>query len=266
MRSYRHVNLQLSLNSKEPIYQQIKSYIINEIMRGRLLPGALLPGTRLLAQQLEVNRNTVVLAYEQLMAAGWISSRYKSGTRVSDSPPSGRLSAAVEDVAPVAPDISFQHFNFTHKSTPAGPFDIIFDDGASDIKLSPVSEVAKECRRLVQQTDHRQLYTQQNPRGNEQLIVEVNSMLNNDRGLAVTPEHICITRGIQMALYLTAQTLLLPGDHIAVEHPGYQPAWHAFSRAGAQLHYIPSGRDGLDLDALERRCQTLQLKALYITG
>jgi GntR family transcriptional regulator/MocR family aminotransferase len=90
-------------------------------------------------------------------------------------------------------------------------------------------------------------------------------MLNNDRGLAITTEHICLTRGSQTALYLTAQTLLLPGDHVAVEHPGYQPAWQAFTVAGAQLHYIPCDGQGINIEALEQCCQTTPLKALYIT-
>ncbi|MVT08236.1 aminotransferase-like domain-containing protein [Chitinophaga tropicalis] len=262
MRSYRHVRLQLSLNDREPIYQQIKSYIINEIMRGRLLPGALLPGTRILAQQLKVNRNTVVLAYEHLTTAGWTVSRYKSGTHVNDSIPSGRMLPSGE--GPPSTDISFRQFNFSHSHPSPAPYDIIFDDGLSDFKLAPVSEISREWRRIMLQNNHQELFSQP-LRGNEQLLQEVNSMLNNDRGLAITPEHICITRGMQMALYLTAQTLLSPGDHVAVEQPGYQPAWHTFTTAGAQLHYIPSGFQGIDLEALERCCQSIPLKALYIT-
>lgn len=267
MRSYRHVRLQLSLNNSEPIYQQIKSYIINEIQRGRLLAGALLPGTRILAQQLKVNRNTVVLAYEQLTAAGWTKSVYKSGTHVGDSMPQGRVSPSGEG-PPQAPAaaISFRHFTFTPAFQPSPtPYNAVFDDGLPDIKLAPVGDISRECRRLAQQDDYRTFFTQQPLRGNEQLIHEVNSMLNNDRGLAVTPEHICITRGAQMSLYLTAQTLLSPGDDVAVELPGYQPAWHAFNTTGAELHYIPSGPEGIDLEALERCCQSTNLKALYIT-
>ncbi|SHN45306.1 PLP-dependent aminotransferase family protein [Chitinophaga sp. CF418] len=267
MKSYRHVQIQLSFNSKEPIYQQIKAYIINEIMRGRLLPGALLPGSRVLAQQLKVNRNTVILAYDQLTAAGWLTSQYKSGTRVSDSMPAGQKGPPGQE-APPKPSlhIPFRHVNISlSPSNPSGNYDIIFDDGRPDLSLIPVAEISRECRRLFQQENQRQIFSNNTERGNELLLQEVNTMLNNDRGLAVTTENICITHGMQMALYLTAQTLLLPGDHVAVEHPGYQPAWQAFKVAGAQLHYIPSGQYGINMDELEARCRITPLKALYIT-
>ncbi len=267
MKSYRHVQIQLSFNSKEPIYQQIKAYIINEIMRGRLLPGALLPGSRVLAQQLKVNRNTIILAYDQLTAAGWLTSHYKSGTRVSDSMPAGQKGPPGQE-APPKPSlhIPFRHVNISlSPSNPSGNYDIIFDDGRPDLNLIPVAEISRECRRLFQQENQRQIFSNNTERGNELLLQEVNTMLNNDRGLAVTTENICITHGMQMALYLTAQTLLLPGDHVAVEHPGYQPAWQAFKVAGAQLHYIPSGPDGINIEELEACCRTTPLKALYIT-
>jgi GntR family transcriptional regulator/MocR family aminotransferase len=267
MKSYRHVQIQLSFNSKEPIYQQIKAYIINEIMRGRLLPGALLPGSRVLAQQLKVNRNTIILAYDQLIAAGWLTSQYKSGTRVSDSMPADQKGPPGQD-APSKPflHIPFRHVNISlSPSNPSGNYDIIFDDGRPDLKLIPAGEISRECRRLLQRENQRQIFSNNCERGNELLLQEVNTMLNNDRGLAVATENICITQGMQMALYLTAQTLLSPGDHIAVEHPGYQPAWQAFTIAGAHLHYIPSGQNGIDVEKLEERCRTTPLKALYIT-
>jgi GntR family transcriptional regulator/MocR family aminotransferase len=267
MKSYRHVQIQLSFNSKEPIYQQIKAYIINEIVRGRLLPGALLPGSRVLAQQLKVNRNTVMLVYDQLIAAGWLTSHYKSGTRVNDSMPAGHTGPPGQELpSKPALHIPFRHVNISlSPSNPNGNYDIIFDDGLPDLKLTPIAEITKECRRLVQQDDQRVIYNNTSERGNEYLLQEINTMLNNDRGLAATMENICITQGVQMALYLTAQTLLAPGDHIAVEHPGYQPAWQAFTMAGAQLHYIHSDQHGINLEELELRCQLTQLKALYIT-
>jgi GntR family transcriptional regulator/MocR family aminotransferase len=267
MKSYRHVQIQLSFNSKESIYQQIKAYITNEIVRGRLLPGALLPGSRVLAQQLKVNRNTVILAYEQLVAAGWLTSHYKSGTRVSDTMPSRETGAPVQEMPAKAPlQIPFRHVNIAVTSRhPGDHYDITFDDGMPDLKLVPVAEISRECRRLVQQDDQRSIYNNNSERGNEHLLQEINTMLNNDRGLAVSTDNICVTMGGQMALYLTAQTLLLPGDHIAVEHPGYQPAWRAFTMAGAQLHYIPSDQQGINIEALEARCQVTPLKALYIT-
>lgn len=258
MKSFRHAHLQLSFNSREPIYQQIKTYIINEIQRGRLLPGVLLPGTRILAQQLKVNRNTIITVYEQLNAQGWLASQYKSGTRVSDTMPSGRQTDKQASI-----DIPFNSFDFSVTQPHAkGDAEIMFDDGQPDLKLTPLlQDLSRECRRLLQQHTCKQLIQS----GNEPLLAEINNILNNDRGLAMKTANICITHGHQLSIYLTARTLIQPGDHVVVENPGYQPAWHTFTMAGAQLHPIPTDHEGINIDQLEALCKQQTLKAVYIT-
>lgn len=258
MKSFRHAHLQLSFNSREPIYQQIKTYIINEIQRGRLLPGVLLPGTRILAQQLKVNRNTIITVYEQLSAQGWLASRYKSGTHVSDTLPGGRQPDKRAFI-----DIPFNNFDFAIRQphTKGDPH-ITFDDGQPDLKLTPLlQDLSRECRRLLQQHTSRQLIQS----GNEPLLAEINNILNNDRGLAMTPANICITHGHQLSIYLTARTLIQPGNHVVVESPGYQPAWHSFTLAGAQLYPIPTDPEGINIDQLEALCKHQPIKAVYIT-
>jgi GntR family transcriptional regulator / MocR family aminotransferase len=263
MKSYRHVRLQLTFSSGEPVYQQIKAHIISEIKRGRLLPGAVLPGTRMLAQQLKVNRNTVILAYEQLAADGWIVTQYKSGTRISDTFPGNGQTTATNDATTTIP---FRKFDFQFmQAPPLSLNDIAFDDGLPDLQLTPIKDVARECRRLLQENTNSQLFMHYSERGHEKLLEEINRMLNNDRGLAIAPGEICVARDNQMALYLVAQTLLFPGDHVAVEHPGYQPAWHTFEKAGAVLHHVPVHHDGIDMEWLETLCQQVKLKAVYVT-
>jgi GntR family transcriptional regulator / MocR family aminotransferase len=261
MKSLRHAHLQLSFNSREPIYQQIKAYIVNEIQRGRLLPGVLLPGTRILAQQLKVNRNTIITVYEQLIAEGWLSAHYKSGTRISDTVPVGRQSTPPEHF-----DISFNQFDFPAiQPLSRRDTDTAFDDGQPDIRQTPLlAEVSRECRRLLQQGNKQLLY-HNGTNGHHSLLQELNGMLNNNRGLAVTPANICITHGHQLSVYLTARTLIQPGDHVAVENPGYQPAWQAFTTAGATLHQVPVDENGLDVDQLEALCKEQPLKAVYVT-
>jgi GntR family transcriptional regulator/MocR family aminotransferase len=218
----------------------------------------LLPGTRILAQQLKVNRNTIITVYEQLTAQGWLASQYKSGTRVSDIMPAGRPSDK-----PTTIDIPFNSFDITvTQAHTKGDLEIVFDDGQPDIKLTPLlTELSRECKRLLQQYTSRQLFQY----GRGQLLQEINNILNNDRGLAMAPANICITSGHQLSIYLTALTLLQPGDHIAVEHPGYQPASHAFTMAGAQLHPVNTDKEGIDVDQLEELCKKQLLKAVYVT-
>src|SRR5437879_3208411 len=66
-----------------PVFRQIARAITGDITRGRLAPGARLPGSRTLARRLDVNRNTVLAAYEELIAEGWVTASAASGTFVS---------------------------------------------------------------------------------------------------------------------------------------------------------------------------------------
>ena len=56
-----------------PRYMQIAHGLVHEIERGRLQPGDYLPSSRDLAEALEVNRKTIVTAYEELIAQGWLA-------------------------------------------------------------------------------------------------------------------------------------------------------------------------------------------------
>ncbi len=70
-----------------PLYMQIIHALIHEIQRGRLLPGEFLPSSRELAAALDVNRKTIVLAFEDLIAQGWLTSAGTRGTQVAESLP-----------------------------------------------------------------------------------------------------------------------------------------------------------------------------------
>jgi GntR family transcriptional regulator/MocR family aminotransferase len=90
-------------------------------------------------------------------------------------------------------------------------------------------------------------------------------MLASTRGLAVKPEHVCITRGSQMAIALLARSLLRPGDVVAVEQLGYRPAWESFRLAGATVVGVPVDADGLRIDLLEHVIAQRQVRAIYVT-
>src|SRR5262249_59240545 len=68
-----------------------------------------------------------------------------------------------------------------------------------------------------------------------------------------------------MALALTVRALTRPGDVIAVEHPGYRPAWEAFRIAGAEIVPVPVDEHGLDVEALQRVLARRPIRAVYVT-
>src|SRR6478736_1303281 len=90
MRSW-NFDITLDPESHTPLFLQISRAIADDIRHGRLRPGAALPGSRSLAQQLGVHRNTVVAAYEGLATEGWLVTRRAGGTFVSEAIPEDPL-------------------------------------------------------------------------------------------------------------------------------------------------------------------------------
>jgi GntR family transcriptional regulator/MocR family aminotransferase len=90
-------------------------------------------------------------------------------------------------------------------------------------------------------------------------------MLRADRGLECGPDNICITRGSQMAIFLSAKLLAEPGDSVAIEALSYPPAREAFLAAGAAIHAVQMDEQGLNVDDLESLCRRTRLRAIYLT-
>ncbi|WP_182959423.1 MocR-like pyridoxine biosynthesis transcription factor PdxR [Pedobacter gandavensis] len=260
--------LNIELGSNKSVFQQIADGLIAEIMKGRLKPGMSLPGSRILAEDIGVNRKTVVLAYEQLIAEGWLEAFYKKGTFISEKLPKQKTRRNPRNEASIS---ALKNFSFTayHPGIPKDiPTDIpliVFNDGLPDVKLAPLDELARAYKRIFQQKARWRMLGYANERGEERLRLAVARMLGMDRALNFNVNQICITRGSQMALYLTAQVLVKPGDFVAIENPGYRPAYDVFKHAGAVM--LPVGLDehGIDVEKLEQLCKLQPIKAVYVT-
>lgn len=100
--------------------------------------------------------------------------------------------------------------------------------------------------------------------GSENLRTELAHFLSETRGLNVGAEDILITKGVQMALYLTAQILLTKNDTVIVGEPGYSGANEIFEQAGAKLELVPVDDDGIDLDVVESICKKKKIRLLYV--
>ncbi len=73
--------------------------------------------------------------------------------------------------------------------------------------------------------------------------------------MQVSEKEILITKGTAMAIYLTTQLLIRPGDTVFVPEPGYLDANQTFKLAGANLVFIPVDKDGMDVDRIEQLCK-----------
>jgi len=244
---------------------QIVHALVDEIRRGRLGSGTALPGTRELAESLSVNRKTVVQAYEELEAQGWVQSELTRGTFISSHLP---LVEHVKEPAARMPSTPEFRLVGTAPAIPLQlpqPRALSFDDGAPDTRHLPVNAFARAYRRSLTRLSRRNALSYSDPRGSLELRAAVSSMLNLDRGLSTTADHICLTRGSQMAIYLAARILVGRNDSIAMEELSYPPAREAFRCAGADVAAVGLDAQGMRVDELERICRRKRVRAVYIT-
>jgi GntR family transcriptional regulator / MocR family aminotransferase len=261
------LSIRIDRSIATPVYKQLEKQITEEIVRGRLIPGAALPGTRELANQLEINRKTVVLAYEGLTAQGWTYSDPTRGTFIADYVPNIGLAGpkTARGKAPASP-----HYDYVAEEIkipivlaegPPGSF----DDGLPDSRIFPAQTFAREYRTaLLQETRLDRLYYG-DARGHPRLRHALASMLNADRGLSVGVDNICVTRGSQMAIFLASRVLTRPGDVVALDELTYPPAYHAFLAAGANVVPIKTDAGGFDVEHLEFECRRSRIKSIYVT-
>ncbi|UAL12605.1 PLP-dependent aminotransferase family protein [Caulobacter segnis] len=253
-----------------PLYLQIVHGLIHEIERGRLTSGAYLPSSRGLATMLGVNRKTVVLAYEDLIAQGWLTSHGTRGTMVSDVLPKSaparpvRPELAVKSVDAKAPAYAFHAPPVRPLALPSDTRTRL-DEGSPDGRLFPEEVLGRAYRSAIQRAARHNRMLYGDPRGSAALRDGIAAMLRTERGLAVGPENICITRGSQNAIFLAARTLISPGDTVLVESLTYEPAVAAFRACGAKVEAVGLDDQGVDVEDVERRCRDGGVKAIFLT-
>jgi GntR family transcriptional regulator/MocR family aminotransferase len=265
-----HFSIEIRRESRTAPYLQIALAIIEEIRRGRLAPGSALPGTRDLAKVLQVNRKTVVLAYEELIAQGWLVAERTRGTFVSPTLPTAKPASFAyrptpNGGMPTSPDYRLPGLTINIPVLLPEAGMLVFDDGAPDTRLVPVDQLARAYRRALVSCGRGNRLGYRDPRGTSVLRDALSSMLNLDRGLSTTSENVCLTRGSQMAIYLAARILAKPGDTVVVEALSYPPAREAFRATGADVVAVGLDADGMKLDELEKVCRTCRVRCIYVT-
>jgi GntR family transcriptional regulator / MocR family aminotransferase len=243
-----------------PRFLQLAQGLIDDVRRGRLVPGQRLPGSRELARMFGCHRNTVLAALSELEAQGWITTAPARGTFVSTSLPDVRVEA--------------RHLTRRFGATlPPLPFEVrAFDPqvagvrtlsgGMPDPRLFPVDALARAWRRVVKRHGSK-LLEYGHPAGHAGLRRALAEMVSTVRAVPATSDQVLVTRGSQMALDLCARALLRPGDVVAVEALGYRPAWDALRLTGATLVPVKLDAEGLDVTALEAVGPSL--RAVYLT-
>lgn len=253
---------------RSPVYQQIAHALVRLIREGVLRPGAALPSSRDMALLLGVHRKTVTAAYQELEGQDWVVVEGRKGVRVSPQLPV--LKPRSFGQAQRSPGYR-QQAGFIYRKTeprlpaPAqGAHRLVITDGSPDPRLAPVDALLKEYRSLYnRRPQHRQAqYPDQG--GAAGLRSALASFLADTRGLDISPAHLLITAGAQMAIYVAARMILKPGSTVVVGQPNYAIADWVFEQCGARLLRVPVDDQGLDVDHIARLCRRRAPDLLYI--
>ncbi|MEH6443123.1 MAG: PLP-dependent aminotransferase family protein [Oceanospirillaceae bacterium] len=273
---------QLSLHipiSKKPFYLRLAQAITLSIQQGQVIAGEKLPTARALAEQLQVNRHTIMRSYAELIAQGWVENVERSHYRVSrllpisssvnltseksnlDGRAADDLKTIISEDDPFVWSIQKEvpESNFI-KST-AG-FTYNFAGGKPDTDLFPFDEYRSHVSDALKKPSPTSLHYGEN-QGDRALIAQGLIYLRRTRN--VRNKSLMITNGSQEALFLVSQLLLKAGDKVAVEPFGYPPAWSAFQAAGAQLVCIEQDDQGLVPAHLEEMAIQHCVKCIYLT-
>ncbi|MFD0678608.1 MULTISPECIES: MocR-like pyridoxine biosynthesis transcription factor PdxR [unclassified Paenibacillus] len=249
--------------SDQPLYQQIADDIERRISYGEFPPGSLLPSERKLAEQLEVNRSTIILAFGELRALGIIESRSGSGTRVSKFK-WGATPKHTPNWHRYAEGGSFlPNLPFLRRIREALQQDKSLIDFASG-ELAPDLAPIEEINILMSENNYTSYLGYDNPQGYLMLRQQLVSYLSQYRDIQTTESSILITSGSQQSLYLITQCLLSPGDAVAIEDPSYCYSLPMFQSAGLRLFRLPVDHKGVRPEEIRSLYKKHRIKMVFL--
>ena len=225
----------LDSRSKKPLYEQIYSHIRAEIRNGSLKAGERLPSTRVLAEHLKVSRSTTQMAYDQLLAEGYMEARPCRGYFVS------HLEELVETGATGTGEME------TTVEPDAG-WRVDFSPRGIDLDSFPY-HVWRKLSRNTLVDDNKEMFHSGNHQGEPGFREAIRSYLHSARGDNCSPEQIIVGAGSEYLLMLLSQ--ILEGRHvIAMENPTYKQAYRVFQSLGYEVCPVEMDANGMEPELL----------------
>lgn len=247
----------LDASSPMGLQNQIRQKLVDGILNGSFPPGMKLPSSRKLAQQLEVARNTVVAAYQQLIDDGYLVSRQRSGIFVNEEilesrvghSGNGSVAAQAESAAwerrvrslPARWREAHDQPNWRHYPYP-------FIDGKFDASLFPLAEWREANRLALGVADVNEWSTDSGDADDPKLVEEIRTKILTRRGIQAGADEILVTVGMQNSLYLISQMLADSTTTCAVEEPGNYEVRSLFQMRGADVTTQAVDESGLVVD------------------
>ncbi|MFQ5936150.1 MAG: PLP-dependent aminotransferase family protein [Acidiferrobacterales bacterium] len=254
--------LHLSPDSQSGLQSQIREKLVAAILGGHIPVGSALPSCRKLALQLGVARNTVVLAYQQLVDEGYLISRERSGYYVNDDILAGRVAENQQMHARATAGLDWSARLQFRPSTQRNivkphdwqryPYPFIY--GQFDPALFPIADWRECAREALSITAIREWARDSIDHDDPLLVEQIHMRVLPRRGVWASPEEILVTVGAQQALYIIANLLLRESTKVGIEDPGYPDARNIFSTRTSSLVPLPLDEAGLCVNQRLKAC------------
>lgn len=226
------LTLDIDRDASLALNEQIRQRIIQLINDGALQPGTRMPSSRQLAKDLRVSRSVVVETYQQLTSEGWLLSRDRSGTTVSEQSSNRPQSLAAATNAPRT------RWNLV--------------PGSADVRSFPRREWMSCVNTVIRHMSDGDLDYPPSA-GVASVRAALASYLGRVRSVRTSPEAVMMTAGFAQGLTLLCRLLLRRGiDQIALEDPGHPGQRQHMEKLGMHTVAIRVDGDGLDVEALAR--------------
>ena len=241
---------------------QIRQKLV-ELILGKIFPqGQRLPSSRKLSKQLGVSRNTVVLAYQQLIDEGYLISNERSGIYVNDSIFDSFVEGA-QNLSGIHQKTTVWLQRFKKRAPRDGKPSFTslnprilysFVDDQYDASLFPVNEWREANRLALGVREIRRWSGGHGDSDDPMLVEEIRTKILPRRGISARPEEILITVGTQNALYLLCELLVDQQTVVAVEEPGYPELRDLLLSKNSGVVHQQLDRDGMIVNSDLDRC------------
>ncbi|MBL5768760.1 MocR-like pyridoxine biosynthesis transcription factor PdxR [Heyndrickxia sporothermodurans] len=228
--------LTIDRSQKTPLIRQIYKQLRTKILSGELSGGYRLPSTRQLAEELEVSRNVVLEAYDQLLAEGFLEGKQGAGTFVAEG-------AFLKKTNTIPSYMLEENSSMKNKNI------IDFRSGIPSLDQFPRKQWGQLAKRVSLETDH-SLFGYDSPEGRIELRTVLSDYLLRTRGVECHPDQLVITTGATQAMTLIAKLLISANDKVIIEDPITHEIQTIFQSYGASLHPIRVDENGMDTNQI----------------
>ncbi|WP_277585877.1 PLP-dependent aminotransferase family protein [Psychrobacillus antarcticus] len=248
--------------AKKAIYKQLAEYIENGIADGTFPPDKPLPSERSLAKELNLNRSTVIAAYDEIESNGLIKRNRGSGTTISKDIwgitkkriPSWNRYVEAGSFLPNLPVTQKIRKEIEEQNL------INMASGELSEDLFPI----KDLRNITSTRSYAGSIGYDHPQGNRILRETILKHVRDSRRIESSPGSILITSGAQQAIHLVVQCLLKPGDAVAIEEPSYHYSLPIFKSAGLRIFYLPVDNDGINPEDLISLYKKHRIRMIFL--